>query len=98
MRGVGLAAATIAVMAGAFQGVRHEDVPDASTTMRIVQQVGGSFGAAVLAVTLAAQLSGHAVVTAAVTVNAFDVSFWWAIGFSALAILPALLLPMHVRG
>jgi len=49
IRGAGLAPVTIAVMAGAFQGVPREDVPDASSTTRIVQQVGGSFGAAVLA-------------------------------------------------
>ncbi len=95
VRGAGLAAVTIAVMAGAFQGVPHQDVPDASTAMRIVQQVGGSFGAAVLAVILASQLASHAVLTTAARVAAFDTSFWWAIGFTILALAPALLLPSH---
>ncbi len=93
VRGAGLGAVTIAVMAGAFQGVPHQEVPDASTMMRIVQQVGGSFGAAVLAVILATQLASHAVLTAAFRVAAFDNSFWWAIGFTVLAVVPALLLP-----
>ncbi len=56
IRGAGLAPVTIAVMAGAFQGVPPAEVPDASTTTRIVQQVGGSFGATVLAVILAHEL------------------------------------------
>jgi EmrB/QacA subfamily drug resistance transporter len=97
VRGAGLGAVTIAVMAGAFQGVPHQDVPDASTMMRIVQQVGGSFGAAVLAVILAGQLASHAGLTAAVRVAAFDTSFWWAIGFTVLALAPAVLLPTRLH-
>jgi len=97
VRGAGLGAVTIAVMAGAFQGIPHQDVPDASTTMRIVQQVGGSFGAAVLAVILATQIASHSVLTAAVRVAAFHTSFWWAIGFTLLALVPALLLPTGDR-
>jgi MFS family permease len=94
VRGAGLGAATIAVMAGAFEGVPHDEVPDASSTTRIVQQVGGSFGAAVLAVILARQLG---VAGATARGAAFDVAFWWAIGFCILALLPALLLPRAAR-
>jgi EmrB/QacA subfamily drug resistance transporter len=93
VRGAGLAGATIAVMAGAFQGVPRDKVPDASSTVRIVQQLGGSFGAAVLAVILSHQLAAHAAVTAAARGTAFDVAFWWSIGFTVLALLPAFLLP-----
>ena len=96
VRGAGLAGATIAVMAGAFQDVQPGDVPDASTTTRIVQQVGGSFGAAVLAVILAQGLLVHHASAAAKAV-AFDSAFWWAIGFTAAALLPALLLPSAVK-
>ena len=96
VRGAGLGAVTIAVMAGAFQGVPHQEVPDASTMMRIVQQVGGSFGAAVLAVILASQLASHSLLTAAFRVAAFDTSFWWAIGFTVLALAPAVLLPTRL--
>jgi serine/threonine protein kinase len=92
VRGAGLAGVTIAVMAGAFQGVPKEQVPDASSTTRIVLQVGGSFGAAVLAVILAHQL-GHGAATAAGYARAFNTAFWWSIGFSVLALVPAFLLP-----
>jgi len=97
IRGAGLAATTIAVMAGAFQGVPRDEVPDASSTTRIVQQVGGSFGAAVLAVVLTGQLTAGGVGGAAARGAAFDVAFWWAIGFGLLALLPALVLPKGVR-
>jgi hypothetical protein len=64
--------------------------------MRIVQQVGGSFGAAVLAVILASQLASHSILAAAFRVAAFDTSFWWAIGFTVLALAPAVLLPTRL--
>jgi len=92
VRGAGLAGVTIAVMAGAFQGVPKAEVPDASSTTRIVLQVGGSFGAAVLAVILASKFS-HGAATAAAHAAAFDTAFWWSIGFSVVALLPAMLLP-----
>jgi EmrB/QacA subfamily drug resistance transporter len=92
VRGAGLAGVTIAVMAGAFQGVPKAEVPDASSTTRIVLQVGGSLGAAVLAVILAHQFS-HGAATVAAHATAFDTAFWWSIGFSVVALLPALLLP-----
>jgi EmrB/QacA subfamily drug resistance transporter len=79
VRGAGLSSAAIAVMAGAFTGVPKASVPDASTATRIIQQVGGSFGTAVLAMILV----GHT----------YQVAFWWSIGFTGLAVLPALLLP-----
>ncbi|HEY7146004.1 MAG TPA: DHA2 family efflux MFS transporter permease subunit [Streptosporangiaceae bacterium] len=91
VRGAGLAGVTIAVTAGAFQRVPRAEVPDASSTVRIVLQVGGSFGSAVLAIVLAHQLARGAA-TAAAHAMAFNTAFWWSIGFSVLALPPALLL------
>jgi EmrB/QacA subfamily drug resistance transporter len=93
VRGAGLASVTIAVFAGAFRDVPRDEVPDASTTMRIVQQVGGSIGAAALALILAAQLPSSHLITVANRAVAFNTAFWWAIGFTLLALLPALFLP-----
>jgi hypothetical protein len=59
--------------------------------------VGGSFGAAVLAVILAGELLSHHALTAAARGLAFDTAFWWAIGLTALTLLPALLLPAVTR-
>ena len=88
--------ATIAVMAGAFRDVQPKQVPDASTITRIVQQVGGSFGASVLAMILAGGLATNNA-TPAARAAAFGTAFWWAIGFTVLALLPALLLPGRMR-
>jgi EmrB/QacA subfamily drug resistance transporter len=91
VRGAGLGAATIALMAGAFQGLSKTELPDASSATRIMQQVGGAFGAAVLVVILtggAVHAAGPAGLSAA-----FDRTFWWSVGFTALALVPALLLP-----
>ncbi len=87
VRGAGLGAATIAVMAGAFDGLDRADLPHASSATRIMQQVGGAFGAAVLVVILARQAADHPVV------SAFGDTFWWCLSFTALAVWPALLLP-----
>jgi len=92
VRGLGLTPVNIAVMVGAFQGVPKEDIPDASSTTRIVQQVGGSFGTAVLIVILTRALTSHTV-----PAQAFNVAFWWSIGFVALAVVPTLLLPKVVK-
>jgi EmrB/QacA subfamily drug resistance transporter len=88
VRGIGLTPVTIAVMVGAFQGVPKEELPDASSTTRIIQQVGGSFGTAVLIVILT-----RATLTHVLHSQAFNVSFWWSIGFVVLALVPTLLLP-----
>jgi MFS family permease len=90
VRGAGLAAATIAVMAGAFTGLAPGQVPHASSATRILQQVGGSFGTAVLTVILELQLTSRATATGLAT--AFDRTFWWAIAFTAAGAPPALLL------
>jgi EmrB/QacA subfamily drug resistance transporter len=91
VRGAGLGAATIALMVGAFQGLSKPELPHASSTTRIMQQVGGAFGAAVLVVILTSAAS-HAAGPAGLTA-AFDRTFWWSVGFTALALVPALLLP-----
>jgi MFS family permease len=79
VRGAGLTTANIALMASAFEGLPRASVPDASSVTRIMQQVGGSFGTAVLAVILV----GHS----------FQATFWWSVAFTALAVLPAAMLP-----
>jgi EmrB/QacA subfamily drug resistance transporter len=89
IRGAGLAPVTIAVGAGTSRDVPAPSVPDASMTARIIQQLGGSLGSAMLAVILAAALASHHAAPA----FAFDLAFRWAIAFTAAALIPALLLP-----
>jgi len=91
VRGAGLGGIMLAVMSAAFNGLSLEQVPHASSATRIAQQVGGSFGAAVLAVILQRQLAGAGAATA------FQHTFLWATGFTVVALVPALLLPTARR-
>jgi MFS family permease len=93
IRGFGLGAVTIPVMAVTFLGLDKEQIPHASVVTRTVQQIGGSFGTAVLAVILSAALTARPGNLA----GGFDVAFWWAAGFSALAVLLSLWLPGSPR-
>jgi EmrB/QacA subfamily drug resistance transporter len=86
VRGAGLSAANIAIMTGAFRDVPQSGVPDASTITRILQQLGGSFGTAVLAVILTGTAGSDATA-------GFTSAFLWSIILTALALVPALLIP-----
>jgi EmrB/QacA subfamily drug resistance transporter len=89
IRGLGLGAVTITVTAAAFLGLDKQQIPHTSVLTRSVQQIGGSFGTAVLAVVLASAISTHHGDLAI----AFHIAFWWAAGFSALALLLSFWLP-----
>lgn len=92
VRGLGLSAANIAILTGAFQGLERGSIPHAGMATRILQYVGGSFGTAVLATLLAGQVAVHPA-TPAGQAAAFAVTFWWALGFTLLGMVPAALLP-----
>jgi EmrB/QacA subfamily drug resistance transporter len=87
VRGIGLGAVFIPVMSVAFVDINRTDVPHASAITRIVQQVGGAFGTALVAVVLAGALAGGNLV------NGFDAAFWWTIGITVAAGVVSLLLP-----
>jgi EmrB/QacA subfamily drug resistance transporter len=95
VRGLGLAAVMIPLSAAAFAGLQRDEIPDAGVITRVAQQVGGSFGVAVLAVILDAALrdAGPHPGSAARAAMAFDQAFWWAVGFTAVALGLSLMLP-----
>jgi EmrB/QacA subfamily drug resistance transporter len=95
IRGLGLSAVNLGVFVGAYRDLAPSQVPHASSITRLVQQLGGAVGTAVLAVVLQRQLAGH--LGAAGHTIAFDHTFFWAVAFTALAIIPALLLPRLQR-
>jgi len=88
LRGIGLGAVTVPVMAVAYLGLGREQVAHASALTRIAQQLGGAFGTAALAVILQ-----YAVTRSDDLAAAFHGAFWWSTGFAALAALLALTLP-----
>jgi EmrB/QacA subfamily drug resistance transporter len=96
VRGTGLSAANIAMLAGSLQGLPPAERGPASAITRIVQYVGGAFGTSVLATILAQAIASHPH-TVAGTAAAFDVTFWWSIAFTALAVIPAFFVPGKKR-
>jgi EmrB/QacA subfamily drug resistance transporter len=91
VRGAGLGLVVIPMTTAAYTGLPHSDIPSATTGVRIFQQIGGALGTAVLAVILQRALpatpSSHGLA------SAFDVTFAWVLGLTALSFVPALLLP-----
>jgi EmrB/QacA subfamily drug resistance transporter len=92
VRGFGLGAVTIPLMTAAFIGLDRSEIPHASIITRIAQQVGGSFGVAILAVILDGALVQVATSHGSPS-TAFDQAFWWSIGFTAVAVVLSLVLP-----
>ncbi|HEY1665988.1 MAG TPA: MDR family MFS transporter [Trebonia sp.] len=93
LRGLGLGAVTISVMTVAFLGLGKEQIAHSSVVTRTAQQIGGSFGTAVLAVILSSAVTAHR----GNLVTGFDEAFWWATAFSAVAVLLSLWLPAAPR-
>ena len=89
VRGFGLGAVTIPVMAVAYLGLDRQQIAHSSVLTRTTQQIGGSFGTAVLAVILEGAVTGHGGNLPA----AFGIAFWWSVGFSLLAVLLSCWLP-----
>jgi EmrB/QacA subfamily drug resistance transporter len=86
IRGFGIGTVLVPPMSVAYQDVPHAGIPDATMNTRIAQQVGTSFGIAIVAVALQSLLAHGAT-------SAFHGAFWWATGISVAALLPALALP-----
>jgi hypothetical protein len=86
IRGFGIGTVLVPPMSVAYQDVPLAGIPHATMNTRIAQQVGASFGIAIVAVALQSLLSRGAV-------SAFHGAFWWAIGITIAALVPALALP-----
>jgi len=90
--GLGTGAALVPIMSAAFRGLEPTAVPRASTSIRIMQQLGASFGSAALFIIVAHQLAAHAH-TAAGVAAAFSATFWWVLAFTGVMLIPVLFLP-----
>jgi hypothetical protein len=86
VRGFGIGAVLIPPLSVAYTDIGPADIQHATMNTRIAQQVGASFGVAIVAVVLQSLL-GHG------EVGAFHTAFWWAIGITVAAFIPALALP-----
>ncbi|MBW7571882.1 MDR family MFS transporter [Caproiciproducens faecalis] len=97
VRGAGLGGLLISIMTSAYIGLQREQVPHASIATRIFQTIGGAFGSAILATVAQQQMTGHADSDLHAISHAFNISFWWAIGFTVVAAIPTLLLTMRKK-
>ena len=90
IRGLGIGAVLIPSMSVAYQDVPSAGIPHATMNTRIAQQIGASFGVAIVAVALQSQLAHGAT-------SAFQGAFRWAIGITIAAAIPATVLPTSRR-
>jgi EmrB/QacA subfamily drug resistance transporter len=86
-RGIGMGLAFPSLMGSAYRTLSQPQIPGASTTLNILQRVGGAIGTAVFAVILQHGLN------AGQGAHAFATTYWWVLGATAVTALPALLLP-----
>jgi EmrB/QacA subfamily drug resistance transporter len=113
VRGVGVGAAMMPVMAAAYSRLRSDQVPRATSALNALQRTGGSIGTALIAVVLQRQLrelpGGHAVglgsaippgvreQIAGPLTAAFAHTFAWAVGLAVVAVAPAVVLALAER-
>jgi EmrB/QacA subfamily drug resistance transporter len=90
IRGFGTGIVLVPPMSVAYQDVPSAGIPHATMNTRIAQQVGASFGIAIVAVALQSLLAHGAA-------SAFHGAFWWATGITVAALIPALALPAAAR-
>ncbi len=90
IRGFAIGTVLIPPMSVAYQDVPLAGIPHATMNTRITQQVGASFGTAIVAVALQSLLTRSAT-------TAFQDAFWWATAITFAALIPALALPTRPR-
>ena len=88
--GAGFGAVMVSAMTVAYQGLAVEAIPRATSAIRVFQQVGASFGVALLAVAL--QRRATAATDLVALAHAYGNAIWWSVAFTAAALIPALLL------
>ena len=87
VRGGALSAVNIAITTGAFAGLSRDQVPAGSAIVRLVQQLGGAAGTALLAT----------IATASGLLGGFHAAFWWSIGLTLGALIPCCTFPAPKR-
>jgi MFS family permease len=89
--GLGTGCLMAPVSAAAYSVLDRASIPRATSTLNIVQRIGGVLGTAAYAVVLQQNLAPAA--TPAEVVDAFAGTFWWPLAMAVLIAGPALLLP-----
>ncbi len=95
VRGMGTGMSMMPLMAAAYAALPAKAIVHATPQLNVLQRIGGSIGTAILTVVLANGLIG--VTTPDGQAAAFGHAYWWAIGVTALAALPAIYLAVVER-
>jgi EmrB/QacA subfamily drug resistance transporter len=93
VRGIGVGLAIMPSMTAALSVLTHQQIGDASPQLNVVQRIGGSFGTAIVAVTLQSKivhLGSHP--TANGLARAFGHTYWWVVGISVASMFPTAVL------
>ncbi|MTK06209.1 MAG: multidrug efflux MFS transporter [Hungatella sp.] len=97
IRGAGLGGVFIPLMVSAYVGLSSEQIPHASIATRILQTIGGAFGSAVLATIVEHQLASRPASGLQNVVSAYNVAFWWSVGFTIVSVIPTLFLTVYKK-
>lgn len=92
VRGAAMNGIFIPIMVSAYEGLRKEQIPHASISTRIFQTIGGAFGSAVLATVISHQTTSGTEANLASLAEAYQVAFWWSVGFAVVSMLPVMFL------
>jgi hypothetical protein len=95
MRGTGVGAVGIPPITAAYQSVRKLELPTATTSMNIVQRLGGPTLTTVCATFLGWRLSADH--SSAGVARAFKMSFALLCGLHALLVIAAAWLPQNIE-
>jgi predicted MFS family arabinose efflux permease len=93
VRGLGVGLCMLPTMVTALAVVPAASISDASPLLNVIQQLGAAIGTALFAVVLARATAGapHPLTSAGLA-GAFSTANWWAVGVTAFAGLPCLVL------
>jgi EmrB/QacA subfamily drug resistance transporter len=94
IRGVGISAVGVPSISAAYAAVPKEQLPMATTSLNIVQRLGGPTLTTLCAIFLGWQLAAH---SSANVTSAFTISFALLCSLHVLLILPAVRLPLSLE-
>jgi hypothetical protein len=90
--GAGIGATLVPIMSAAMAGLKPAAIPRASTSIRIMQQLGSSFGSAIILIVVQRQFADNPHTPAGLAA-AFGTTYWWVLAFAAVMLIPTLFLP-----
>lgn len=96
VRGIAQGGMTMPIMADSYTGVPTELISEATTASRMLQNIGGAFGTALLATWIQTQLNGE-VMTPAHLNSAYQGAFVLTVIVTVLAVIPAWFLSHHMN-